>query len=152
MATCSTVAPLGGVTSPDQKPPYLGMPAVWHGGQTPVEAYVGIKQAYLGSFEWLVGRLVIPGSNKSSIICFVAVISHISFLYLCSVLKIHLYLHFFNSLLASIQVQQNNCTLTICRQTYNIIERPDAVDMSWPPLLPLPRQLYFFVWCSFLLH
>ncbi len=34
---------------------------VCQGGQTPVEAYVGIKQAYLGSFGWVVGRSVIPG-------------------------------------------------------------------------------------------
>jgi hypothetical protein len=58
------------MTSPDQKPPYQGylccmrtrdIPltrnhptrvalAVYQADQTPVEAYVGIKQAYLGSF------------------------------------------------------------------------------------------------------
>ncbi len=40
----------GPVTSPDQKPPYQGCLSCMSGGRTPVEAYVGIKQAYLGSF------------------------------------------------------------------------------------------------------
>jgi hypothetical protein len=61
-------------------------------------------------------------------------------------------LHFIYSLLTSIQVQHSNLALITYRQTYNIIERPDAVDMSWPPLLSLLCQLYFFVRCSFLLH
>jgi hypothetical protein len=42
------------MTSPDRKPPYpsklLVTLAVCQGSQTPVEAYVGIKEAYLGSF------------------------------------------------------------------------------------------------------
>ncbi len=41
----------GTVTSPDWKPPYQGCLSCMSGGQTPVEAYVGIKQAYLGSFS-----------------------------------------------------------------------------------------------------
>ncbi len=40
----------GPVTSPDQKPPYQGCLSCMSGSQTPVEDYIGIKQAYLGSF------------------------------------------------------------------------------------------------------
>ncbi len=40
----------GPMTSPDRKPPYQGCLSCMSGGQTPVEAYVEIKQAYLGSF------------------------------------------------------------------------------------------------------
>jgi hypothetical protein len=46
----STMMTTGPVTSPDQKPPYQGCLSCMSGSQTPVEAYVGIKQAYLGSF------------------------------------------------------------------------------------------------------
>jgi hypothetical protein len=48
------------MTSPDQQPPYLGYLRCMscQVGRTPIEAYVGIKQAYLGSLgeSWLAGH------------------------------------------------------------------------------------------------